>query len=261
MDNLAKTHGVFCHSAELHKTCRSSLAQSLLPKNHRGRYPFYFYYCAPKRENRSFVFMPPCQSMVASPLLSAKVLQWRTNGSESGTPEPSGLVSKRWLRGRAPKRKVRTSRVAIRARKGRGISEYSRRRICALATQRDPERRSQGINQTVEKMGVIILLKFQKKKDFCEKYLWKVKPKAFPGDGIEWDALENGCSEASSSVQQTQMQTHVVLEVEDGFNELHRTHTHTVLFFLNHQMGSMEFIKPNKWPETWTGSEQTVQLL
>lgn len=68
----------------------------------------------------------------------------------------------------------------------------------------------------------------KKKKNFCEKYLQKEKPKAFPGDGIERDALEKGCSEASSSVQHTQTQTHVVPAVEDGFNQLHiMTHTHS----------------------------------
>lgn len=85
----------------------------------------------------------------------------------------------------------------------------------------------------------------KRERDFCEKYLWTVKPKAFPGDGVEWDALENGCSESSSSVQHTQMQTHVVLVVEDGFNELHRTHTHTVMLF---------FIIREAW---WNLSNQT----
>lgn len=81
-----------------------------------------------------------------------------------------------------------------------------------------------------KKIDPLILLEFEKKKreNFCEKYLQKEKPKAFPDDGIERDALEKGCSEASSSVQHTQTQTHVVPAVEDGFNQLHiMTHTHS----------------------------------
>lgn len=172
-------------------------------------------------ENSSLFSCPlasqPCQLIPfgESPAVKNPSLWTATTGPRAELPRQTGRLPKRWLRGR-PERKVRTSRVSIWARKGRAIWEYSGRRFCASATHRDPEERakggrSRGISQAVEKKWTrLSCWNLKKKKNFCEKSLQKEKPKAFPGDGIERDALEKGCSEASSSVQHTQTQTHVV---------------------------------------------------
>lgn len=183
--------------------------------------------------------MSHCQSTVANPFLfsespAVKNPPLCSSGSERGAPEPSGPVSKRWLRGRA--RSERLELPGSPSERGKAAA-FEPRVGGVFVPRRHRGTRRGEVKASIrrwKKMVVIIVL------ELCEKYLWKVKPKAFPGDGIEWDALENGYSEASSSVQHTQMQTHVVLVVEDGFNELHRTtHTHTrtqsTAFFLYHQ--------------------------
>lgn len=189
-------------------------------------------------ENSSLFSCPlasqPCQLIPfgESPAVKNPSLWTATTGPRAELPRQTGRLPKRWLRGR-PERKVRTSRVSFWARKGRAIWEYSRRRFSASRPRGESKRGEKSRHQSGsgKKIDPIILLEFEKKKK--EKLLWKIspkkeKPKAFPDDGIERDALEKGCSEASSSVQHTQTQTHVVPAVEDGFNQLHiMTHTHS----------------------------------
>lgn len=120
--------------------------------NYSGGFPFYFHSCAANLRERNSS-LSSCQSTIANKFKNFPRCSHNSRGQRDvfqDVTQRGGL-----------ERKVRTSRVTVRGRKGRGLSEGSRVRLCAPATE-GPREESQGVEESRHqsdsgKMDVIIL--------------------------------------------------------------------------------------------------------